>query len=147
MAQKSWPSGAPSRAAAACIAVTPGADRDVEIEPSRILFDRLEHRRRHGENARVAARDDRDRAPFRRELEREAGAIEFGAIVAGVGALVCPQGQAVEIRAIADDVARRPDRCARLRRHPFGGTGAEPDDHDPPAHGRRPRPGARISEK
>ena len=111
------------------------------------LLDRLEHRRRHGENARIAAGDDRDRAPFRRELERKAGAVEFGAIVAGVGALVRPQGQAVEIRAIADDVARRLDRRARLRRHPFGGAGAEPDDHDPPAHGRRPRPGARMSEK
>ena len=85
--------------------------------------------------------------PSAASVERKAGAVEFGAIVAGVGALVWPQGQAVEIRAIADDVARRLDRRARLRRHPFGGTGAEPDDHDPPAHGRRPRPGARMSEK
>ena len=124
-----------------------GADCDVEREPFRILLDRLEHRRRHGEDARIAARDDRDRTALRREPQREAGAVEFGAIVAGVSALVRPQGQAVEIGAVTDDVGRGPDRRARLRRHPFGGPGAEPDDRDPPAHGRRPLPGARMSEK
>ena len=124
-----------------------GRNLDLKVEPSRVVLDRLEHRRRHGEDAWIAARNDSDGAPFRRELQREAGAAELGAIVAGVGVLVRPQGQPIEIRAIADDVGRRPDRRGGFRRHPFGGAGTEPDDRYPAAHGRRPRPGARIREK
>ena len=114
---------------------------------SRILLDRLEHSRRHGEHARIAAGDDGDLAPFRRKLQGKPGAVHFDAIVAGVGALVRPQGEPLDIGAIADDIARRRDRRARLRRHPFGRTRAEPDNRDAPAHGRRPLPGARMSEK
>ena len=35
MAQKSWPSGAPARAAAACIAEMPGQRDDLDAAPSR----------------------------------------------------------------------------------------------------------------
>ena len=63
MAQKSWPSGAPSRGGGRCIAVMPGHHRDVERAPGGLAgLDRLEHGRRHGEHARIAARDDSDRA-------------------------------------------------------------------------------------
>ena len=68
MAQKSWPSGAPSRAAAACIAVTPGATCDVKLEPAGVFFERLEHSRSHGEHAGITAGNDGDRAALRREL-------------------------------------------------------------------------------
>ena len=60
-AQKSWPSGAPIRAATASIAVMPGHDGDIERAPAfRPGFDLLADRRRHGEDAGIAAGDDRD---------------------------------------------------------------------------------------
>src|SRR6185437_16004766 len=105
MAQKSWPSGAPSRAAAACIAVTPGAT--------------AMSRRRHSGASWVAAGDDGYRAAFRRKLQGEPGALHFLPVVAWVGALILPQAQAIEIGAIADDVACRRNGCTRFRRHPL----------------------------
>ena len=66
IAQKSWPSGAPSRAAAACMAETPGNTRMSRARHSRgAVVDRLEDGRRHGENAGIAARDDGDDASLR----------------------------------------------------------------------------------
>ena len=89
MAQKSPPSGAPTSAAAASIAVTPGSTRMSSVAPRRIAgLDRLEHRRRHGEHAGIAARHDRDLAARRGERQRMARAIELDAVVGGVAALV-----------------------------------------------------------
>ena len=147
MAQKSWPSGAPSRAAAACIAVTPGATWMSSVQPLRIVFHGLEHRRRHREHARIAAGNDGDRTALGRKLQRKPGAIHFNPIVAGVSALVRSQCEPLHIGAVADNIGRRLDRRARLRRHPFGRTWAKPDNHYAPAHGRRPLPGARMREK
>ena len=62
-------------------------------------------------------------------------------------ALAGPQQKALDIGPVADDVARRLDLGARLRRHPRSLSGAEADDRDASAHGRRPRPGTRIIEK
>ena len=87
IAQKSWPSGAPSRAAAACIALMPGATSMVEVAPCRLAaLDRLEHRRRHREYAGIAARDDGDVAPFGGQAQRMARALDLVAIVAGMAA-------------------------------------------------------------
>ncbi len=148
MAQKSWPSGAPSRAAAACIAVTPGATAMSSLSHSRVFFDRLEHSRRHREHARIAARDDGDFAAFRRKFQRKASAVHLNPIVAREwAALIRPQGQPLHIRAVADNVARRRNRGGRFRGHPLGRAGSQSHNHDAPAHGRRPLPGARMIEK
>ena len=61
-----------------------GRDCDIELEPARIVLDRLEHRRRHRENAGIAAGDDRDRAALRGERQGKPGAVQFEAIVADV---------------------------------------------------------------
>ena len=70
---------------------------DFELEPSRVFLDRLEHSRRHGEHARIAARDDGDRASFRGKFERELGALHFDAIVARMDALVRAQDEPPDI--------------------------------------------------
>ena len=147
MAQKSCPSGAPSRAAAACIAETPGATEYFETAPRRIVLDRLEDSRRHGENARIAARDDGDVEAVGGKLQREPGAVELVAVVARMDALAGRELEVLDIGRVADDVARHSDGRARLRRHPPSRTRAQTDDRNAPAHGRRPRPGARMSEK
>jgi len=65
IAQKSWPSGAPSRAAAACIALTPGA---TSIERSRHAGSPRSTASKtaaaHCENTGIAARDDHDAPPL-----------------------------------------------------------------------------------
>ncbi len=124
-----------------------GDDRDVERPPSRLLLDRLEHSRGHGEHARIAAGDDGDRAPLGGERQRKPGARELGAIVARVRALAGLEREPFDVRPVADDVGRGRDRGAGFGRHPLGRAGAEPDDGEAPAHGRRPRPGTRIIEK
>ena len=55
MTQKSWPSGAPARAAAACIAETPGTMRTGRpCEARTAVLDRLVDGRGHGEDAGIA---------------------------------------------------------------------------------------------
>ena len=63
IAQKSWPSGAPSPAAAACIALTPGATDDLDRRPVAppLALDQLEDQRGEAVNAGIAGRDQRDR--------------------------------------------------------------------------------------
>ena len=76
MAQKSWPSGAPARAAAACMAEMPGAttismralrSRPGEGPPASQAF---EDQRRHRVDAGIAGGDERDGAALRRERQR-----------------------------------------------------------------------------
>ena len=88
MAQKSPPSGAPTSAAAASIAVTPGSTRMSSVAPRRIAgLDRFEHRRRHGEHAGIAARYDGDLAAGGGKRQRVTRAIELDAIVGSMAAL------------------------------------------------------------
>ena len=124
-----------------------GDDGDVERAPGRHVLDRLEHGGRHGEDAGIAAGDDRDRSAFGGEHQREPPAVELRAIVARVRALGGLKRQPLEVRPIADDIGRGGDRRRCFGRHPVGRAGAKPDDGHPPAHGRRPRPGTRIIEK
>ena len=142
MAQKSPPSGAPTSAAAASIAVTPGSTRMSSAAPRRIArFDRLEDRRRHGEHAGIAARHDDDLPAGRGERQRKAGAIEFDAIVRGVPALVAARGNAVEIGAVAHEVGRTGERRLRRRRHQLGLARPGADHDERAAHSRLPSPG------
>ena len=72
MAQKSWPSGAPARAAAACIAETPGDAMISTPRPggSRAALEQLEHQRRHGVDAGIAGGDQRHARPSAASVER-----------------------------------------------------------------------------
>ena len=61
MAQKSCPSGAPTRAATASIAVTPGTIATSSVRHAAVAaLDLLAHRRRHRKHAGIAAGDQRD---------------------------------------------------------------------------------------
>ncbi len=100
---------------------------------------------------RVHASDnrlERDRARLALALAAEGCAV---AVVSGgdpgVFAMASAVFEAIDVRPVADDIGCGLDRRARLGRHPLRGPGTEPDDHEAPAHGRRPLPGARMSEK
>ena len=104
----------------------PWLDSNVELQPSRIFLDGLEHCRRHGEHAWIAAGNDGNCAARCRKIQCEAGAVHFNSIVARVSALVGPQCETLHIRAVADNIARCLNRRARFGRHPLGGAGPSP---------------------
>ena len=147
MAQKSWPEWRAEPRRRGLHRGHPGLDGNVELDPLRIVLNGLEHSRRHGEHARITTGNDGDRAALRGKLQCKPGAVHFNSVVAGVHALVPSQCQPLHIRSIADNVARGLDRLAGFRRHPLGRARAKSDNHDAPSHGRRPLPGARMSEK
>ena len=92
MAQKSWPSGAPTRAATASIAVTPGTTATSRLAPGRIAaLDLLADRGRHGEHAGIAAGDQRDVRAGRGVAQRRRGARALLAVVGGVARLARPR--------------------------------------------------------
>ena len=126
-------------------------DPHLEAAPACIArFDRLEHRRGHGEDAGIAAGNDSDATPGRGQRERLARTRQLLAVVARMPKLARPLGQPRQIRAVADEIARRGERLRRFRRHPFGSARAEPDNAEPPlpaAHGRLPSPGTRMRAK
>ena len=71
-----------------------GLDSDVEVAPRRIArLHRLEHRRRHGEHAGIAARHDGDLAAGSGKRQRKPRAIELDAIVRSVAALVVARAE------------------------------------------------------
>ncbi len=76
MAQKSWPSGAPTRAAAACSAEMPGARRSRRAAHagSAGAVDQLDDQRRHGVDAGVAGADEGHPATLGGTCERVAAA-------------------------------------------------------------------------
>ena len=120
---------------------------DVERAKARVRLDRFEHRRRHREYARIAARDDRHRPSLRGQGQGETRAIELHAIVACVSALVGMKREPLDIGPVADDVRRALDLGAGLGRHPARVARPKSHNGDASAHGRRPRPGTRIIEK
>ena len=129
MAQKSPPSGAPTRAAAASIAVMPGSTWMSSLRQSGIaVLEGFEHRRCHGEDARIAAGDNGDVRTLRREIEREARAIKLDPVVGGMAALARALGHAVDIGAVADEIGGGGKRLGRRRREPARIAGAEADD-------------------
>ena len=77
------------------------------------VLDRLVDRRRHGEDAGVARRDDGHARAAERELERLARALELDAVVARAPLLAAPRRHAREVRARSRRARRRaPARCA-----------------------------------
>ena len=86
--------------------------------------------------------------PSAASVSASARAVELDAIVAGVRALAGPQREAARDRARSRR-CRSPPRSSALASGVIhvGRSGAEADDRHAPAHGRRPRPGTRISEK
>jgi hypothetical protein len=148
IAQKSPPSGAPAFAAAASMAVMPGSTRDLSSAPAGLAgFQRLEDRRRHGEDAGIAAGDDRDRLPSAASIQRMPGAVDLDAVVGGMLGLALARRHAAEIGAVADEVAGGIERRGCGRRQVARLAGAEADDGERAGHSRRPSPGTRIIEK
>ena len=125
----------------------------VEIAPGGIaIVDRLEHRRRHGENAGIAARDHSDLASAGGEAQRVLGARDLDAIVAGDARLAGRDGNARDIGRIADDILRGAQSLLRFQCEKARVARSEADDGEFAApirlrHGRRPLPGTRTSAK
>ena len=142
-AQKSWPSGAPTRAATASIAVTPGTMVDVERAPGcRSRLDLLAHRRRHGEHAGIAARHQRDAGALRRVAQRGRGARAFLAVVGRMPALAGTRRHAIEIGAVAVKRVAPRERGLRLRRERSGASpGPSPITASRPLTARSSQPG------
>ena len=126
MTQKSWPSGAPARAAATCIADTPGTTRTGRrAEALAIALDRLVDGGRHGEDAGVARGDDGHARAAERELERLARALELDAVVARAALLAAARRHASEVGRVADEHLGPRQRGVGLRRQPSGARRAE----------------------
>jgi hypothetical protein len=118
-----------------------GDDGEVDGAPCRLaVLDRLADRRRHGEDAGVAARDHRHPRTGRGKVERGAGARQLLAVVGGVAGLSGAVRHALEIGPVAvDGLGRRECRC-RLGGEEARVAGAEADDGEAAGHGRwRPR--------
>ena len=134
MAQKSWPSGAPARAAAACIAEMPGATT-ISMRRARVRqaagVEALEDERRHRVDAGVAGRDERDGAAFRRQRQRLPHARLLRA-ERGIEALGMrdERRDEIEIERVADRRVARLEQAPRLRRQPFGAARADADDRE-----------------
>ncbi len=119
IAQKSCPSGAPSRAAAASRAEMPGTTSMSSARQRRMGLHRLEHRRRHAEHPGVAARHDRHPAPGGGQRQRVPGAVQLDAVVRGVPRLARPHRQRGPGRGRS-----RPGRSRRQRRRRGGASSA-----------------------
>ena len=136
IAQKSCPSGAPARAAAACIALTPGATVIADRRPVAPPFalDQLEHQRGEAVDAGVAGRDQRDRPSLGRQIEREPHPRRLFADRAVMPALAGDRtAEQVEIKPVADDFVGRREQRGRLRGPPCRIAGAGADDRQPAA--------------
>ena len=142
IAQKSPPSGAPTSAAAASIAVTPGST----------LMSRSRHAGSPDSTASNTAAAMANTPgsppdttatwrPDSGKRQREPRAIEFDAIVRSVAALVVARGNAVEIGTVAHEVGGARQRGLRRRRHQLGLAGPRADHHERAVHSRLPSPG------
>ena len=147
-AQKSWPSGAPIRAATASIAVMPGTNGDIERAPAfRAGFDFLAYRGRHGEHAGIAARHDRDARALRRMPQRRGGARALFAIVGRMPGLAGARRHAIEIGPVAVERLRVCQRRLGFRREIARIARSQSDDGEVPAHGRSSQPGTSTTAK
>ena len=110
--------------------------RDLDRRPvaAPLTVDRLENERCETVNPGIARRDERDRAPFGREIEREPHPLLFGADLAVVTAFADERAtEQIEIETIADHVVRSGEQRARFRRAPRRIAGADADDCEPAA--------------
>jgi hypothetical protein len=126
----------------------PRNDGQVDFTPfPRPGFDRLADGRGHGEDAWIAAGNDRDFLPLRRLAERCLSARNFLAVIRGDANLVRPQLDAVEIGAIAIEEGGVVHGRAGLGRHLTRIARPKPDNRNVPAHGLPAHPGTRTIEK
>ncbi len=148
-AQKSCPSGAPSRAAAACMADRPGTMRSGMAAQSAVpRLQGLDHGRRHGEDTRVAARTRRRRCARRRRGRRRGGRGRARRGCRWRGARGRTARAPGRGRARSPQIGRAREHVGGLGREPVRRAGAEPDDGDAAAvHGRLPWPGTRTIAK
>ena len=132
MAQKSWPSGAPSRAAAACIAETPGDHGDVERAPAGSSSIASNNAAAIAKTPGSPPETTATSRPSPARRERKPGAGEFVAIVARMARAVRSRSASrVDIGRIADDVGCGCDRGGGLGRHPSAGPGPSPTIAEP----------------
>ena len=123
-------------------------DLDCKVAPCCLAtLYRLEDSGRHGENAGIAAGDDRDHVSGGSERKRMARPLDLDTIVARVPCLSGTQRDTIEIGSVTDKIARFAQHVRGLRGQPVGIARPEPHDIKPAAHGRRPRPGTQIKEK
>ncbi|GJE46884.1 hypothetical protein AEGHOMDF_6093 [Methylobacterium soli] len=76
-----------------------------------------------------------------------AGAVDLDAVVAGMPAQPCALGHAGDVGDVADQVLGRVEGGLRGAGQQARVAGAEADDRDAAAHGRRPSPGTSTIEK
>ena len=107
IAQKSWPSGAPARAAAASIAVMPGSTR-MSSACQRRYISPAPRTRPTPSRTRRDRRDETitDVPACRGQFKRLVGALQLDAVVAGVQRQAFARRHARDIGNIADDVGR-----------------------------------------
>ena len=149
IAQKSWPKRRAEPRRRRLHRADARENLDVERAPDRLAgLGRLDQGRRHRENPRIAARDQRHVGALGGEGERVASPRDLLTIVAGVAALRGRERKAIEIRRIAEHVARAGERRIGFGRTPIRRAGPEPDHANAArAHGRRPSPGTSTIEK
>jgi len=112
------------------------SDGDFDRRPVAALFaiDQLEDQRREPIDPGVARRDQCDRAPLGREIERQARPLLFGPDCAVVTPFTADRAsEQVEIEAIANDVVRFGEQCAGFRRPPGGIARTDADHREMPA--------------
>ena len=126
-----------------------GRDDDIEITPARLTrLDGFEHRRRHGEDARIAPRYDGHRAPLRRKAQRFSGPLHLDTIVGRMPDLMSRTLRyAVEVRPVADKVRRVRQHARNRRRHVPRIARPDADDCKPATHICLPRPGTSTMAK
>ena len=125
-----------------------GNDGEIDRAPRRRPgVDRLAHRRRHGEDAGIAAGDHRDPGAAGRMVERGAGAGELLAVVGGVAGLAGLCRHAVEIGTVAVEGVGLVERRPRLAGEEAGVARPEADHREPSAHGAGLRAGTRTTAK
>ena len=142
MAQKSPPSGAPTSAAAASIAVTPGSTLMSSSRQAGSPLSTASNTAAAMANTPGSPPDTT--ATWRPEAASDSAmprAIELDAIVGGVAALAGARRHAVEIGTVAHEVGGTRQRGLRRRRHQLGLAGPGADDHERAVHSRLPSPG------
>ena len=125
-----------------------GNDGEIDGAPCGVPgVDRLADRRRHGEDAGIAARDQRDARAGGRMVEGGSGAAELLAVVGGVAALAGSLRHAVEIGSVAVDGVGLVESGLCLAGEEAVIAGTETDDREPPAHDGRSRAGTSTTAK
>jgi hypothetical protein len=111
------------------------------------MLDRLAHRRRHREHARIAARNHRHPISGGRGHQGSRSARDLLAIVGRFAALAGPFGHPCQIGRITQQQLGIRQRRRCFGRDLPGVSGAEPDHGQAARHGCPAQPGTRMIEK